>query len=308
MELALLTGLLAAGLRLSMSIGIAALGEAVAQRSGTINVGIEGIMLVGAFLAAYGALTTGSPWGGLALAVLGGMVLAGIQAWFTIVLRTDQIVTGIAFVILGLGLSGFLFRISMGGAPSSLPAFRPLDLGPLTALPLVGPVLFGQNILFYLALVAAFGIWFVMKRTRLGLAIRACGENPAAADAAGIRVNRVRAGCTVFGGAMAALGGAYLAIAQINSFVEDMVVGRGFLAIACVVFGRWHPIGVLLAAITFGLAEAAQIRLQTWVPGVPYQFFLMLPYVLGIAALAAMARSAALPKALGRPFQSHRRR
>jgi len=147
MELALLTGLLAAGLRLSMSIGIAALGEAVAQRSGTINVGIEGIMLVGAFLAAYGALTTGSPWGGLALAVLGGMVLAGIQAWFTIVLRTDQIVTGIAFVILGLGLSGFLFRISMGGAPSSLPAFRPLDLGPLTALPLVGPVLFGQNIL-----------------------------------------------------------------------------------------------------------------------------------------------------------------
>ena len=308
MELALLTGLLAAGLRLSMSIGIAALGEAVAQRSGTINVGIEGIMLVGAFLAAYGALTTGSPWGGLALAVLGGMVLAGIQAWFTIVLRTDQIVTGIAFVILGLGLSGFLFRISMGGAPSSLPAFRPLDLGPLTALPLVGPVLFGQNILFYLALVAAFGIWFVMKRTRLGLAIRACGENPAAADAAGIRVNRVRAGCTVFGGAMAALGGAYLAIAQINSFVEDMVVGRGFLAIACVVFGRWHPIGVLLAAITFGLAEAAQIRLQTWVPGVPYQFFLVLPYVLGIAALAAMARSAALPKALGRPFQSHRRR
>jgi len=307
MEPVLIAGLLAASIRLAMSIGITALGEAVAQRSGMINVGIEGIMLAGAFLAALGALYSGSPWGGLGLALLGGVLLAAIHGWFTIVLRTDQIVTGIAFVILGLGLSSFLFRLTMGAAPSSLPAFRGLDLGPLTALPLIGPVLFGQNILVYLTLVLALVLWFVMARTPLGLAIRACGENPDAADAAGIAVNRVRFGCVLFGGAMAGLGGAYLAIAQINSFVENMVVGRGFIAIACVVFGRWHPFGTLLAALGFGLAEAGQIRLQTWYPGVPYQFFVMLPYVLAIGALVFMARSAALPRALGRPFISERR-
>ena len=153
MEPVLIAGLLAASIRLAMSIGITALGEAVAQRSGMINVGIEGIMLAGAFLAALGALYSGSPWGGLGLALLGGVLLAAIHGWFTIVLRTDQIVTGIAFVILGLGLSSFLFRLTMGAAPSSLPAFRGLDLGPLTALPLIGPVLFGQNILVYLTLV-----------------------------------------------------------------------------------------------------------------------------------------------------------
>lgn len=307
MEPVLIAGLLAASIRLAMSIGITALGEAVAQRSGMINVGIEGIMLVGAFLAALGALLSGSPWGGLALALLGGVLLAAVHGWFTIVLRTDQIVTGIAFIVLGLGLSSFLFRLTMGAAPSSLPAFRALDLGPLTAIPFVGPILFGQNILVYLTLLLTLVLWFVMARTPLGLAIRACGENPAAADAAGIAVNRVRFFCTLFGGGMAGLGGAYLAIAQINSFVENMVVGRGFIAIACVVFGRWHPAGTLLAALGFGLAEAGQIRLQTWYPGVPYQFFVMLPYVLAIAALVFMARSAALPRAIGQPFVSERR-
>src|SRR5690606_17961217 len=132
-------------------------------------------------------------------------------------------------------------------------------------------------------------------------------ENPEAADAAGIPVNRLRFGCVLFGGALAGLGGAYLTVAQINSFVENMVVGRGFIAIACVVFGRWHPLWVLAAAVGFGLAEAAQIRLQTWYPDIPYQFFVMLPYVLAIGALVFISRSAALPRALGRPFVSERR-
>ena len=306
MDALLLAGLLAAGVRLSMSIGIAALGEMVGQRSGVLNVGVEGIMLVGAFLAALGAVHTGSPWGGLALALAGGILLGALHGWFAIVLRADQIVTGIAIVVLGLGLSSFLFRLTMGAAPSSLPAFRALNFGVISSLPIVGPVLFGQNILVYLTIVVALALWFVLARTPLGLAIRACGENPEAAEAAGIRVNAVRFGCVLFGGGMAGIGGAYLAVAQINSFVENMVVGRGFIAIACVVFGRWQPIGVLAAAVGFGLTEAAQIRLQTWYPNVPYQFFVMLPYVLAIAALVFMARSAALPRALGRPFVSER--
>jgi general nucleoside transport system permease protein len=306
MDAVLIAGLLAAGIRLAMSIGIAALGEAVSQRSGVLNVGVEGIMLVGAFLAAFGALITGSPWAGLALACLGGLLLGALHGWFAIVQRADQIVCGIAIVILGLGLSSFLFRISMGTAPSALPAFRAVDLGTLSTLPLIGPVLFGQNILAYIAVLLAIILWFVLARTPVGLAIRACGENPQAAEADGIDVNAVRFGCVLFGGAMAGAGGAYLAIAQINSFVENMVVGRGFIAIACVVFGRWHPVGTLAAALGFGITEAAQIRLQTWYPEVPYQFFVMLPYLLAIGALVFMARSAALPQALGRPFVSDR--
>lgn len=306
MDALLIAGLLAAGIRLAMSIAIAALGEVVGQRSGVLNVGVEGIMLFGAFLAALGAVESGSPWGGLALACLGGLLLGALHGWFAIVQRADQIVSGIAIVILGLGLSSFLFRLTMGTAPSVLPAFRALDLGALSTLPLIGPVLFGQNLLAYLTVLFAIILWFVLSRTPLGLAIRACGENPEAAEAAGIKVNTIRFGCVLFSGAMAGIGGAYLAIAQINSFVENMVVGRGFIAIACVVFGRWHPLGALAAALGFGITEAAQIRLQTWYPQVPYQFFVMLPYLLAIVALVFMARSAALPRALGRAFVSDR--
>ena len=176
----------------------------------------------------------------------------------------------------------------------------------MSTVPLIGPVLFGQNLLAYLTIVVALLLWFVLSRTPLGLAIRACGENPEAAEADGINVNTVRFGCVLFSGAMAGIGGAYLAIAQINSFVENMVAGRGFIAIACVVFGRWHPLGTLAAALGFGITEAAQIRLQTWYPQVPYQFFVILPYLLAIAALVFMARSAALPRALGRAFNSDR--
>jgi general nucleoside transport system permease protein len=306
MDALLIAGLLAAGIRLAMSIAIAALGEVVGQRSGVLNVGVEGIMLLGAFLAALGAVKSGSPWGGLALAGLGGLLLGALHGWFAIVQRADQIVSGIAIVILGLGLSSFLFRLTMGTAPSALPAFRAVDLGALSNLTLIGPILFGQNLLAYLTVLFAIILWFVLSRTPLGLAIQACGENPEAAEAAGINVNAVRFGCVLFSGAMAGIGGAYLAIAQINSFVENMVVGRGFIAIACVVFGRWHPLGALAAALGFGITEAAQIRLQTWYPQVPYQFFVMLPYLLAIVALVFMARSAVLPRALGRAFVSDR--
>jgi ABC-type uncharacterized transport system permease subunit len=306
MDALMVAGLLAAGVRLAMSIGIAALGEMVGQRSGVLNVGVEGIMLLGSFFAALGAVTSGSPWGGLALACLGGLLLGALHGWFAIALRADQIVSGIAIVVLGLGLSSFLFRLTMGAAPSALPAFRALDFGWLSTLPVIGAVLFGQNILVYLTFGLAAIVWFVLARTPLGLAIRACGENPEAAEADGINVNALRFGCVLFGGAMAGIGGAYLTIAQINSFVENMVVGRGFIAIACVVFGRWHPFGTLAAALGFGVTEAAQIRLQTWYPEVPYQFFVMLPYLLAIVALVFMARSAALPQALGRPFVSDR--
>ena len=296
--LALLTGLLASGLRLSMAIGFSTIGEAVSERSGIVNVGLEGIMLVGAFLAAYSAVATGSPWGGVALAMIGGGLMGALHALFVIKLRFDQIVSGIGIVILGLGLSSFLFRLTLGGAPVEIPGFNAVDLGWLSRLPLIGPVLFSQNVMTYACVALAVLVGGMLNRTGFGLQIRACGENPQAARAMGVPVARIRVLCIVFGGAMAGLGGAYLAIAQINAFVENMVAGRGFLAIACVVFGRWRPVGALAAAVGFGLAEAAQIRLQTVFPGLPYQFFTILPYLFATAALVVSSWSSIAPRAL----------
>jgi len=302
MDIVILVGVLSAGIRLSMAIAFAALGETVAQRAGVLNVGIEGIMLLGAFLSVLGSVWTGSPWGGVALAMLGGLALAAIHGFFAIVLRVDQIVSGIALVVLGLGFSGFGYRLTFVAGRASIPSFGPVPLGPLAELPIIGPVLFNQNVLVYLGVIIAIALAVALRRTGLGLELRAIGENPAAADAAGITVAARRFGAVLFGGAMAGLGGAYLAIGQIHSFVENMVAGRGFIAIACVVFGRWRPVGVLAAAIGFGIAEALEIRLQTWYPQIPYQFFVMLPYLLAVVALVFVARGSAMPKALGKPY------
>ena len=306
MPIELVVGLMAAAVRLGMSIGLAAVGESVAQRSGVLNVGIEGIMLVGAFAGAYGAVATGSPWGGLAGAIGAGALLAAIHGFFSITLRADQVVSGIALVILGLGLSGFLFRITLGREQTRIPSFAALDFGPLSTLPMIGPILFGQNVLVYIGVALAIVATFVLKRTQLGLQIRACGEDPDAALAAGIPVARRRYASVLFGGAMAGMGGAYLSLAQVNAFVENMVVGRGFIAIACVVFGRWQPLLTLAVALCFGCAEAAQIRLQPFYPDVPYQFFVMLPYLVAVVVLVFLARGTALPRALGRPFPAER--
>lgn len=305
-ELTLFGGLASAAVRLSVAIAFAALGELVVQRSGILNVGIEGIMLCGALAGALGAVWTGSPTAGLLLAMAVGVLLGAVHALFAITLRADQIVCGIGVVILGLGLSGFVNRLTLGRTPASIPTLSAVDLGPISAIPILGPIL-SQNPLVYIAVVLAIVLTWVLERTALGLSIRACGEHPRAADAAGVRVNRVRFGAVLFGAALAGLGGGYLVIAQVGAFVENMVAGRGFIAIACVVFGRWHPLGALAAALGFGLAEAAQIRMQTWYPGVPYQFFVMLPYVAAIVALVFLARGAALPSALGQPFATQHR-
>jgi simple sugar transport system permease protein len=296
-------GLIAAAFRLGTPILFAAIGEAVAQRSGVINVGIEGIMLVGAFVGVYGALVTGSPWLGFLLAMLAGVVLAALHALLCVYMRLDQIVAGIGLTVLGLGLSGFGNRMAFAtGQATRIPGFERLDFGALSRVDFIGPALFQHHALVYLALALAVATWWFVTRTGWGLAIRAVGENPVAANASGIDVLRTRTACVLWGGAMAGAGGAYLSVAQIGSFVEDMVAGRGFIAIACVVYGRWSPLGALLATLFFGAADAAQIRLQPLFPGVPYQFFVMLPYVLAVGALVFLSRSSRLPAALAQPY------
>lgn len=304
MDVTFLVAIFASGVRFATPLIFAAIGETISQRAGVLNVGLEGIMLVGAFLAVLFAVLTGSPWGGAAAALMGGLLLGLLHGLFAVRLKVDQIVAGIALILLGLGLSGYGYRLAFGGEMGGqVPGFRRLDLGPLTDLPVIGPLLFNHHALVYIAFAAAAGLTWMLYRTGWGLTIRAVGEAPRAADSAGINVDGVRLACVAFGGAMAGLGGAYLSIAQLSGFVENMVAGRGFIAIACVVFARWNPMGAVLVALLFGIADAAQIRLQPLLPGVPYQAFIIMPYLLALLALIGAARSRALPAALTKPYR-----
>ena len=304
MEEIAIVGLLAATVRFATPILLAALGEAVSERAGTLNIGIEGIMLVGAFLSAWAAVATGSPWAGLGLAIAGGMALAACHAVLTVTCRVDQIVSGIALIIFGLGLSSYGYRISLGKAfpAPSIPLFEKIDFGALAAIPGLGAVLFSHHLLVYATFAMVLAVAWFLYRTTWGLEIRAIGENPAAAEAVGIGVARVRYGACIFGGALAGGAGAFLVLAHVGFFVENMVAGRGFIAVVCVVFGRWNPAGVLLAALLFGFADALQIRLQSIYYEVPHQFFIVLPHALAIASLVVFAGRTRFPSALGVPF------
>ncbi len=298
-----LVGVAAAALRFATPLLWAALGESLAQRAGVLNVGVEGIMLVGAFAAGWGAAVTGSPWVGVGLAIVSGVLMAGIHAVLCLRFHLDQIVAGTALAILGLGLSGFGFRLTLGAEIGrQYTTFTVLDLGALSQIPILGPILFQHHALVYLGLaLVPLLAWFI-GRTSWGLAIRAAGERPEAAHAAGIDVFRTRFACVLAAGALGAVGGAYLSVAQVGNFVEDMIAGRGFIAIACVLYGRWKPRGIQLATLFFGATDAAQIRLQALRPDIPYQFFAMLPYVLAIGALVFFSRRSRMPAALTQPF------
>jgi simple sugar transport system permease protein len=280
----------------------------LAQRSGVINVGLEGVMLVGAFLAVLFAVLTGSPWGGLAMAIVGGLAMGGVHALIAVKLRIDQIVTGIALIFLGIGISSYGYRLTLGksGVAANVPGFDPVAIPGLTDLPLIGPLLFGQHILVYATVGIAFLLAWLLKATRLGLIIRAAGESPEAVDAMGVDVTLTRVLCATVGGGLAGAGGAFLSIAQLTGFVENMVAGRGFIAIACVVLARWHPLATLLVALVFGIADAAQIRMQAIFPGIPYQAFAIAPYLVAILSFVLVQRRPAMPTALGQAFERSR--
>ncbi|HEX5817313.1 MAG TPA: ABC transporter permease [Gemmatimonadales bacterium] len=300
-DLSMAEGFLSALLRVATPLLLAALGEMLAERAGVINLGVEGAMLAGALAAAIGASGAG-PWAGLALAVAAGAVLAAGFAAVAIGARTDQIITGTATTLLALGLTGAIYRRAFGttGAGLSLPTLKPLVVPGLSEVPLVCQPLFAQPLPTYLALAAVPLLWWFLFRTRTGLALRAVGESPASARAAGVPVRRMQVLATIAGGAFAGLAGGTLVLAQVGTFAERMTAGRGFIAIAIVVLGRWHPVGVLLAALLFGGATALQFLFQAAGLDVPYQLFLMLPYVLTLVLLAGVAGGVRAPAALGR--------
>jgi simple sugar transport system permease protein len=300
-SLVLLGGFLAAAVRVATPLMLAATGETVTERSGVINLGIEGMMLAGALAATIGATAAG-PWSGVLCAVVAGMLLAAVFAFLAVGARADQIISGTAITLAAIGLTGTIYRqaYGAGGAGLSIPTLQPIAMPGLARIPVLGPALFDQPALTYIAVLALPVVWWVLFRTRLGLALRATGEAAEMARAVGIRTRLIRSGATIVGGGFAGMAGASLVLAQVGSFAEGMTAGRGYVAVAIVVLGRWHPAGVALGALFFGLATALQYLFQTLGLKAPYQLFLMLPYLLTLLALAGAVGRVRAPSDLGR--------
>ena len=280
----------------------AALGEVIAERSGVVNLGVEGMMALGAVTGFAVAATTGNPWLGLVAAAAAGTAASLLHALVAITLRADAYVSGLALTMLGLGLSALLGRAWVG-RPLPTP-MQTIDVPGLSAVPFLGPMLFsGQHLLTYLALVAAVVAWVVLFHTRAGLILRSVGENPAAVDAAGLPVRRVRYLAVALGGMLAGVGGGYLSLAYRPSWGEGMVNGLGWIALALAIFAAWHPLRLILAGLLFGACFTLAFRLQNVFPP---ELLTMLPYVFTILALALTARlgrgAFGAPEALGRPY------
>ncbi len=277
----------------SSPVALAAIGETVSQKSGVINIGLEGTMLAGAFFGMLGSLTTHSPWIGLFCGVAVGITLSLISGWFCVKLDADQVVVGAAVNLLALGVTGTLFRARFGSS------------GQLLSVPKV-PLFMGTDpvVLFMIASVPL--MWLLLNKTGWGLAARAVGEAPKGAEAAGFSVDRLRMGAMAIGGAFGGLAGAYLSLGIAGSFAENMTAGRGFVAIAMVTFGRWKPPLVFLAALLIGYAESLQYVLQGRSSQIPYELLFALPYVLALAVLIAVGKGTMAPQALGLPYRRER--
>ena len=301
MDQTLLIGLLAATLRIATPILFAALGEVFAERAGVLNLGIEGTLLLGAMFGFIAAYLSGSLWIGLLAAALAGMLAGLLMGWLAVTLGLNQHVSGLGVTLLGSGLALFAFRVIFKGTANApkIPTFPQLSLPALGAL---API-FEQYWLTYLAFALVPVAGWVLYRTTFGLWVRAVGENPEAADTAGVDVVRVRYAALAIGGVLMAIGGAFLSLAQLGSATFGIVAGRGWVAIALVIFGNWQPERVLLGALLFGGVEALQLRLRAVGVNVPYQFLLSLPYLVTIAALAIAGRNAAYPAALLKPYK-----
>lgn len=290
-----------ASVRMATPLLLAALGETVVERAGIINIGLEGIVLAGAFGALVGAGVAGVE-GGFLFAALSGAALAIVFALFVIFLRADQIITGTAITLLALGLTGTLYREFYGeaGAALTIPTAGRIEIPLLASLPVIGRAFFAQPAVTYLAFLLVGLVWLWLYRSHAGLALRAVGEHPAAARASGVSPTASRLAALAMGGLFGGLSGGWLVLAQAGTFAEGMSAGRGFIAIAIVALGRWHPIGVAVAALLFGGASAVQFTFQAMGWDVAYQLFLVLPYLLTLLALAGLAGRATAPAALAR--------
>jgi len=307
--------LFASAIRMATPLALAAIGGTICERSGVVNIALEGIMLVGAFFGVVVTLATGNVLLGLVAAIMAGVLLSAIHAFASVTLRMEQVVSGTALNILALGLTGFLMEVIYGhpGATNGIAQ----KIGPVFNFPTGGAGLFGtiwtwiDQIVFsytpivYAAIIIAIVAQWAMYRTRWGLHLRALGEHPRAADTVGVRVQAGRYVAVLISGALGGLAGANLTLEQVGVFSDNMTSGRGFIALAANIFGRWTPVGSYLASLLFGFAEAIEIRAQSFQGGahIPVQFLLMLPYVLVVIVLAGFMGRAVGPAAIGKPYE-----
>lgn len=307
--------ILSLGIPFSVALLIASLGEMLNQRSGVFNLGCEGIMAMGAFLGMLVPYSVGQggPTSeifnilGLLLAMGVGALFGCLFALVVVTFRAPQGIAGIGLQMFGVGVAGTLFRHFIGGT-QSVPGISTWPIPGLSAIPIIGPIFFSHNILVYLAFLLVPLSWYVLFKTPWGLRLRAVGTNPRAADSIGINVNGVRYQALAVGGALAGLAGAYLSLCQAKMFSDGIIAGRGFIAVALVYFGHWHPVKIMGGALLFSLAQSLQLAIQGQGIAFPYEFAVMLPYVLVIIVLAFSRESQLLgPTALGKPFNREKR-
>lgn len=293
-------------IRLAAPLLLAATGELVSERAGVLNMSVEGMMLTGAFAGAVGSWATGSPVMGLALGVLCVLPVAWLQAFLSITLRANQIVTGIGINILVLGATTLGYRALFGSrSRAEIPGLDKWAPPGLADLPVLGEHVFHQTWLLYAALVLIVGVAWVMRSTSLGLAIHSAGTAPQAAANSGLPVNRIRYGAVLFTGVMSALAGCFLSIGDIHTFTEGMTSGAGYLAIAAVIFGNWRLGRTLLACVLFGAATALQFQLPAMGVHIPNALLIMLPYVLALLAVGGLVGRQIAPAALTQPYKGH---
>lgn len=302
-SLALLALFLGSSVRLAMPMLFAALGELVSERAGVLNLSLEGMMLTGAFAGAMGSLWTGEPLIGLVIAILAVLPVAVLQAWLSVTLHANQIVSGIGINLLALGATTFAYRELLGNRSRvEIPGFGTWQVPWLSQLPVVGSALFRQGWLLYLAFALAIAVAVLLRRTAIGLSIHAAGAEPVALDKSGGSVRRVRYGAVLFAGMMSALGGAFLSLGDIHTFTEGMTNGAGYLALVGVIFGNWKTGRTVFACLFFGAATALQFQLPALGIDVPTALLIMLPYVMALLAVAGLVGRQSPPAALTLPY------
>lgn len=304
-----ISGLIGAMMRMATPIIFATLGEILSERAGVLNLGIEGIMLMGAMTGFLVTFSSGSVWLGVLAAAGIGMILALLMAFLAVHLGLSQHVSGLGITLFSTGLAMFIYRLHFGSptVPPIIQPFKQISLPILSKIPLIGPGLFTQYSLTYIAWILVLVLWILLYKTNLGLKIRTVGENPVVADTVGVDVTRTRTLCLVAGGALMGIGGAFLTLAHQNMFLIDVIGGRGWVAIAMVIFGNWNPVKGALGALLFGLMDGLQLRLQTVGIAIPFHIFLMIPYLLTIFALISVSRNASVPAALLKPYRREER-
>lgn len=296
--------LLASTIRLATPIMVSALGQVYTQRAGILNLGVEGTMLMGAVTGFAAACLTGSLWLGLLCGMLTGMLWSAIMAWLSVTMKANQVIAGLGMNILGAGLAAYIYRVIFGvqSLPPAITAFQSIRVPGLSDIPFLGAVLFQHNALVYLGFLLVPLTWFVLEKTTFGLKIKAVGEHPRAADSKGISVAGMRYAAVLIGGLYAGAAGAFMTIAYLNTFTEAVIGGRGYIAVAVVIFARFLPVRAMWGALLFGFASALQMRLQALGVAIANQLMLMLPYIMTIIALIFASNKAEFPSAYTVPY------